>query len=185
METIRTRKVNRLIEFDYSQNGCYFVTVCTQDRRCLFGEIKGMTETGGSKNVGERIAFPHDVAINNLQRPYMELSTLGKIVNDKIRMISQIYGSVLVNQYVIMPNHIHMIIEIDDDFNEGGNALRSPTMSTIITQFKGAVSKATGQKFWQKSFHDHIIRNQFDYENIWNYIDTNIDNWHKDEYNNL
>jgi len=195
MEVIRMRKINRLTEFDYSQNGAYFVTICTQDMRCLFGQIVGTSENsdgsnvgaeeGVGENVGERIAFPHNVTVIREQRPYMELSNTGKIVHDKIMAISQIYKSVSVSKYVIMPNHIHMIIEIDNDFDESGNAMRSPTISTIMTQFKGAVSKAIGQKFWQKSFHDHIIRNQIDYENIWNYIDVNIDNWYEDEYNKM
>ena len=75
-----------------------------------------------------------------------------------------------------------MIIAIDNKCERTNSV--APTIATIITQFKGFVSKTVGQKFWHKSYYDHIIRNEKSYAKIWDYIDTNPYNWHKDEYNN-
>ena len=76
-----------------------------------------------------------------------------------------------------MPNHIHMLISI---YNENGRAMHAPTISQIVQQLKGIVTKQIGYSVWQKLFHDHIVRNKNDYEKIWQYIDTNPQNWQKD-----
>jgi len=83
----------------------------------------------------------------------------------------------MVDKYVIMPNHIHLILLISDDH---GRAMRAPTISTVVNQLKGYVSKQIGYSIWQKLFHDHIIRNNADYLDIWKYIDENPVRWHED-----
>jgi hypothetical protein len=70
-----------------------------------------------------------------------------------------------------------MILTVDDR-----RAMRAPTISTVINQFKGYVSKQIGFSLWQKSFHDHIIRDERDYQNHWQYIDENPARWAEDEY---
>lgn len=78
-----------------------------------------------------------------------------------------------------MPNHIHMILQIHTD--EDGRAMPAPTISTVIQQMKGYVSKETGQKIWQKLFYDHVIRNVDDYKEICNYIISNPSKWLEDK----
>jgi len=160
-ENFPKRKTNRLIEYDYSQNGAYFVTICAHDKQCIFGEI-----AGGAGNA----------------RPQMILSEIGCIVDKVINKISSIYDAVSVDKYVIMPNHVHLLIMI----NDCGRPMAAPTISTIVNQFKGYITKVVGARIarplWQKLFYDHIIRNQNDYAKIWEYIDTNPDKWHEDKY---
>ena len=82
-----------------------------------------------------------------------------------------------MDKYVIMPNHIHMII-----FLHGTMRASSPTknIERIIQSFKILVTKEIGDGIWQRSFHDHIIRGDVDYHKIWEYIDTNVLRWEKD-----
>ncbi len=152
------RKPNRLKEYDYSQPGAYFVTICTDKRRCLLGDVVG---------VGETIGLP----------PCVELSDYGKTVDDAINNVCKYYPTVTVDKYVIMPNHIHLLLQIHA-YN--GRAMLAPTVSTIIAQMKGYVTKRTSVSIWQKSFYDHIIRNEKDYLEIWEYIDSNPAKWEED-----
>ena len=78
-----------------------------------------------------------------------------------------------------MPNHIHIILFIK---NDDGRAMHAPTVSKIIQQMKGAVTKKVGFPIWQKIFYDHIIRNEHDYQEIWKYIDDNTLKWTLDKY---
>jgi len=151
------RKPNRLNQFDYSSCRAYFITVCTKDRRNLFWE-----------NVGATIGRPQDI----------ELSNYGRIVDDAIKNIPSIYPMIMVEKYVIMPNHIHLILRIVCD--EYGRPMVAPTISNVISQMKGYVSKKIGFPVWQKLFHDHIIRNEHDYNEVWQYIENNPQNWNKD-----
>jgi REP element-mobilizing transposase RayT len=80
--------------------------------------------------------------------------------------------------FTIMPNHIHMIVRIEND----GRAMRAPTISRIINQFKGYVAKQIGFSIWQKLFYDEIIRNEQAYRNIWQYINENSAKWVEDKY---
>jgi putative transposase len=170
--TLPKRKDIRFKNHDYSQNGAYFITVCVKDRHNLLWE----------NNVG---------AISD--RPFChlhklsQLSDIGKIIDDEIHKIGAIYDNVLIDKYVIMPNHIHMIIILKDNEdgrqdNEDGRPKVAPTISRIMQQFKGSISKQVGFPMWQKSFYDHIIRNEEEYQKIWEYIDTNPLKWQEDCY---
>ena len=85
-----------------------------------------------------------------------------------------------LDKYVIMPNHLHLIIRLSA--SKDGRPQVAPTLSRVIQQFKGAVTKAVGLPLWQKSFHDHIIRSEADYLRVWQYIDTNPLKWEQDKY---
>lgn len=163
------RKRNRLSGYDYSQQGAYFITVCTQNRAELFGRIVGA----------------------NAVRPYTELSDLGQVVKTGVEMLPAVYPMVSVDEFVIMPNHVHMIIVIDDGRtnadsgrSQNGRTLfaptGSPTVSRIIKQWKGVITKRMGFSPWQKSFHDHVIRSQEDYLHIAEYIENNPAQWEMD-----
>lgn len=151
------RKPNRLKTFDYSAPGAYFITICTKDRRNLFWN-----------NVGASIARPQEVI----------LSHAGRIVDTAIRDIPVHYPAVSVDRYVIMPNHIHLLLQIHTDTN--GQRIGSPTISVIVQQMKGYVSKQIGCSIWQKLFHDHVIRDIADYQKIWVYIENNPIRWQDD-----
>ena len=157
------RKQNRLQEYDYNSNGAYFITICTKDKKHLFWKE--------NTNVGA-----------NCVRPYeYQLSSVGITVNEEIKNINNVYGDIVrIDKYVVMPNHIHMIIIIDD-YNSGRTQF-APTVSRIIKRFKGSVTKKIGSSIWQRSFYDHIIRDENDYLRIWDYIDKNPLKWSSDEY---
>ena len=142
------RKRLRINNYDYSKENMYFITICIKNRRELLGKIN-------SKN-------------------HMKLAYKGNVVEKYINLIEKTYGNVLIDEYVIMPNHIHMIILI--------NNKTEITISRIIKQYKTLVSKRIGYSIWQKSFYDHIIRNEEEYLKIKEYIQNNVQNWKKDKY---
>ncbi|MCL2375683.1 MAG: transposase, partial [Firmicutes bacterium] len=84
-------------------------------------------------------------------------------------------------KYVIMPNHIHMLVVIDDFWRSGATA-PTTSLQQIVRNIKSFVTKWAKCSIWQKGFFDRVIRNQEECENIWNYIDTNPDKWYEDEY---
>lgn len=151
------RKPNRLAEYDYSTPGAYFITICTKDKKKLFWA-----------NVGASIARPQAV----------RLSEYGRIVDDVIREIPNHYNAIQLDNYTVMPNHIHLLLQIVTD--EDGCRIPSPPISEVVRQLKGAVTKRIGCSIWQKLFHDHVVRGERDYIKIWNYIDGNPGRWHED-----
>ncbi|MBQ7302003.1 MAG: transposase [Clostridia bacterium] len=156
--TTPQRKPPRLKDFDYNSTGAYFITLCTQNRRNYFW-----------KNVGATIGRPQDI----------ELSRQGIVVDEAIHNIHKIYPAVSVDCYVIMPNHIHLLLSISAD--EYGRPMVAPTISRVVQQLKGYITKRIGNAIWQKLFYDHIIRNREDYEEHWRYICENPLRWQTDE----
>ena len=152
------RKQNRLAEYDYSTPNAYFITICTDNRRNLFW-----------KDVDVIIDRPENVPLTNL----------GRIVQQSIKDISKHYPMVSVDHHVIMPNHVHLLLQINTD--SGGRPMAAPTISMIINQTKGIVSKQAGFSVWQKGFYDHVIRSENDFRDIWNYIEGNPSKWTEDK----
>lgn len=103
------------------------------------------------------------------------------MVEQAIREIPAHYSNVRLDKYVVMPNHIHLILALDQSV---GRMISAPTksLSTIVGSMKRYTSKMVGLPLWQKSFHDHVIRNETDYLRIWAYIDTNPLKWREDCY---
>ena len=120
------------------------------------------------KNVGASIARPEDVT----------LTAQGMVVKKAIQNISVCYPAISVDQYVIMPNHIHLLLQIHTDCD--GNAMQAPAISVVVQQMKGFVTKQLGSSIWQKLFHDHVIRSEESYSKIWNYIVGNPMKWTED-----
>ena len=157
-----SRKPNRLENHDYAQPGTYFITICSKGHQQLFGTI--------ALGSGRQNAAPTSL---------MKLSPIGRIVEAEIMRLSRTYEGVYVDCYVVMPNHVHMIIVIR---NIHGRQDAAPTISQMMNQWKRAASIKAGSSIWQKSFHDHIIRNQVRYNLIVQYIACNPEIWEKDIY---
>lgn len=151
------RKANRLQNFDYSTNGAYFITICTHEHKCILSHIT---------SVGADIIRPCTV----------KLTKYGKIVKNGVKNITKIYPNCLVDYFVIMPNHVHLIITIN---NVGERMISAPT---VIGQFKRYVSKQSGISIWQTGFYDHIIRDEDDYITKAQYIENNPAKWTEDKY---
>lgn len=180
MKTIRIihdRKRIRLKDFDYSNDGLYYVTICVQDHIKCFGQL-----------INDRI----------------ELNDFGKIVNRQLGWLQNQYPYIKIAEYIIMPDHIHVIIEINRNFiNENGGTGRNlslhqnsrdlsiqPNIPDNPQQIKikplpelvGAFKTTSSKKIhesgfadfrWQRSYHERIIRNRIQYTRISEYIRNN------------
>lgn len=163
---------------DYNE-GIYFVTICTHNKRHIFGRI-----------VGTRFIA----------------SVLGEVVKEHIEKLSKYYDDLEVWNYVIMPNHIHIVISIGTRFIASANTLsankgclkkprhheeitdyhHNSRLAVIVGSFKAGVTRSARTRLiaslpvWQSRFHEHIIRNQHAFDNIMDYINNNVLNWDKD-----
>ena len=153
------RKKIRLEGHDYSSNGAYFVTICAYDRAQIFGDIY----------VGQGLCS-------------CRLSHIGRIVQDEIQNISSRYSGVRIDKYAMMPNHVHLVIVL-----ERQEQSHCPTVGDVICVIKSVSTKTAnrdenkiGRKIWQYRFHDHIIRNEQEYQRICRYIDENPLKWRQD-----
>lgn len=185
----RQRKQLRLKGYDYSQCGSYYITICTQNRSCLFGDVR----------YGEIV-----------------LNDYGKIVQNEWCKTGEIRENIFVEDFIVMPNHIHGIIRVDDDATKGhmqcgnrgdgdvknGHMQCAPTgnsfggsvsnsISTIVKLFKSTTTRqikqirnASKSSIWQRGFYDHIIRDEDDLNRIREYIFTNPAKWEEDKYYN-
>ena len=158
------RKPNRLKQYDYTGNGAYFITICTQNRAEILSEI---------------------IVGRGLAPAECKLSEYGKIAEQELLNLEKRYAGVKIDKYVIMPNHIHAIISINNDLTAGASP--RPTLSDIICTFKSITTRLCnkrhkGNKIFQTSFYDHIIRGQEDFKEIWEYIDGNPQKWREDRF---
>ena len=182
---IHHRRSIRLQGYDYSKAGAYFVTLCTQDRECLFGDIVD----------GE-----------------MRLNEAGRVVADEWLKTAEIRAEIELDEWVVMPNHFHGILVIadgrgtarrarNDDGATMGTARRAPTVErfgqpvsgsvpTIIRSFKSAATKrinelrqSLGTKLWQRNYWEHIVRNETELNRIREYIQSNPARWELDKLN--
>ena len=164
MKELPIRKHPRLKGHNYSQNGVYFITFCVKDKREMLGRV--------------------DVGRGILDAPFVELSEYGKALNDSIEFLNNNKTEIDIVNYVIMPNHVHLIVIINGQHN-GASGMPRPTNALIpklVSSIKRFTNKQTGFNLWQHSFHDHIIRNDEDYLRIWQYIDENPARWSEDIY---
>lgn len=146
-ENLPVRKRIRLQGYDYSEENMYFITICVKNRLEMLGEI-----------IEDNI----------------KLTKQGNIVKQNINKIEQIYRNIMIDEYVIMPNHIHILILI--------NYKNNLTISKIIKHLKTNITREIKYSIWQKSFYEHIIRNEKEYIRIKEYIKNNVINWKKDKY---
>ena len=152
------RRPTRLPRFDYGSPGAYFVTICTHGRRCVLSRI----------SVGEGLCA----------LPTVSLTKIGTAVEQAVAYINRTYAGVSVEKYVIMPNHVHLLVAIEAQ--EGGH--RGPPLQQIIGRMKSYTTHQYGGVLWQRSFYDHVIRCERDYLEIWRYIDENPAKWAEDRF---
>ncbi len=168
----KNRKPTRLKEYDYSNDGVYFLTICSKDKKPVFSKIALNSSNASSRKfVGDGV----------LDVPKIDLSTYGKIICKYIEQISNHYNNINIDNYVVMPNHIHILISVSSC---GTSRTPSPTNSTIsafVSTFKRFVNKEVGNNIFQRSFHDHIIRDEQDYIEHYTYIENNPAKWESDE----
>ena len=171
------RKPTRIKQYDYSSVGAYFVTICTQDRKQILSEIIRTNNT----SVCETDRYV--VGDGALDVPCIRLTPIGKIVEKHLLSSENIQG-VKVDKYVIMPDHIHAIIFIKSkkETNQQNGTSRAPSPTNellphIVSTFKRFCNKEIGYNIFQRSFADHIIRDNEDYETRKKYIYENPMRW--------
>lgn len=146
-ENLPERKKIRLKDYDYTQEKMYFITICTKNRIETLGKIR-----------------EEDI----------KLTMEGEIVKQNISKLEGIYKNIKIDEYIIMPNHIHILLLI--------NYKNGTTISKIIKHLKTNISREIKYSIWQKSFYEHIIRNEKEYLKIKEYIKNNVINWQSDKY---
>lgn len=179
----KNRKPLRLQEYDYNTQGAYFLTFCTYNRKNTLSRIVGTVDEP-SFSTAPIVGAIHE-------SPKSELTAQGKIVETVIGNIPQLIG-VTVDRYVIMPNHVHLILFIEDEpraIHESPLRKRS-AISNAIGYIKMNTSKRIHQLYghapvWQRGYYDHVVRNERDYVEIAKYIDENPLRWHLDCYYEL
>ncbi|AJI56163.1 transposase IS200 like family protein [Francisella philomiragia] len=177
----KSRKNLRLKNYDYSSNGAYFVTICVNNRECLFGDI-----------------------ING----QMCLNDAGLLIDEIYHDLENKFTNIQCGEYVVMPNHVHCVIHICNDVksNVGVVPCANPllgqprgiaptTLSDIIGAFKSLTTNAYingvktknwrpfDKRLWQRNYYEHIIRNEKSYNEIIKYIQLNPLKWELDELN--
>ena len=169
------RKPTRLPAFDYSSAGAYFVTICTSDRKQILSEIAPTDVTAIPKAtnsaVGEGRAPPEYT---------VKLKPCGKVAQEQLRLLETRFASVTIEDYIIMPDHIHAIILLHE---QAGGASPSPTLDGVLCAFKSLTSRICKREFgiekiFQRSYADHIVRNREDYETRRKYIYENPLRWY-------
>ncbi|MEA5109457.1 hypothetical protein SDC9_08860 [bioreactor metagenome] len=183
---IHQRKSFRLKGYDYSQAGLYFITICVQDRLCLFGNVKNVE---------------------------MMLNDAGRMVENEWLKLPQRYTNIELHEFVVMPNHFHAIMEIagatlvvaqnetvaqniESGQPQGIAPTKPKTVGDMVGAFQSMVTveyirgvKQLGwgpfnRKLWQRNYWEHIIRDERSYERITEYITNNPKYWDNDKFNN-
>lgn len=173
------RRSIRLKGYDYASPGAYFVTICVQDRECVLGEV-----------------------VNG----YMQVTKYGQMAHDFWDEVPVHFPNVSVDAFVVMPNHVHAIIVINDvsQGGEGGvsdcggavtapcagdtTTIDRPTLGQIVAYYKHQTTKhinqmrdTPGTRFWQRNYWEHIIRNEASYRRIYEYVEHNPALWEEDQ----
>lgn len=177
MKKIYEHKQHRLKNYNYSSNGSYFITICVKNRECLLGEIPPVAVDVH----GDRRLLNDTNTVNSLRdSARVILSEYGNTVKKYIEDGKTRCNNLTVDKYVIMPNHIHMILSICNDEFICTERSCNDRVPTYVSTLKTLITKETGFSLFQRNFHDHIIRNEEEYEKIWDYIDLNPLNWAED-----
>ena len=151
----KIRKSNRLYGFNYNCDNSFFITICVKDRKEILSCVVGA---------------------GVLDCPYLQLLPYGKIADKYINQLNDFYDNIFVDKYVIMPDHIHILLTIKN----GQSGTPAPTnenknsyISKFVSTFKRYCNKEYGNNIWQRSYYDHIIRNREDYNKTFEYIENN------------
>ena len=154
------RRHPRLRHYDYSTAGAYFVTICTKNRRCLLSHIVG----------------------RGLAPAEIQYTAYGQVAQEQLLLLEQRYPSLKIDQYVIMPNHIHVILLLEQTEGDG----RCPSVTDVICAYKSLTTRQCKKvrpidQLFQASFYEHVIRGREDYNEIAEYILNNPKRWEADE----
>lgn len=185
---MKIRKKNRMKGFDYASDNLYFVTSCVKNNVCCLGRVvpvgtgRDLSVQNPQNQNPQNQNFLKKSEINHI----VELNQYGLIVDAKIKWLMDQYPYVDVHNCIVMPNHFHLILEIDR-LKDGQNSSKIKSLSSLIGALKSTSSTEIHNAglinfAWHRSFHDHIIRDENAYNKIFDYISNNPDNWFKDKF---
>ena len=164
MELPKRKKI-RLENFNYSNGGSYFLTICTKDREKILSRIEPAED--GEYSYNEDGKYLRVVLTND-----------GKIA-EKYILSGENMGGIRVDEYVIMPDHIHMVVFVEnDEWEEKNSRERNERIPGFVSALKRLCHREMGKTVFQRSYHDHVIRNHEDYEQIIRYIHRNPAKWY-------
>ena len=159
------RKPLRLQNYNYNSNGSYFITFCTYKRKNTLVSNFAIDQS------------------HILTRVAVNLSEPGKIAENVIVHFPNNFG-VKIDCFVIMPNHIHILLHVSDDHGPSGlpvTTRQNSIVARFVSTFKRFCNKEYGENIWQRYYYDHIIRDREDYEKHIKYIYENPIRWYYDE----
>lgn len=200
----------RLQNWDYGNNGAYFITICVDKMQCIFGDVVHETVSNADTDDSESDTGVSDADVETRLIASLQLNELGEIAHKIWEEIPNKFPFIELGNFVIMPNHVHGILIINKiadgnahvetplieslpraDNQKGGfagnnNPMFHENISRIIRWYKGRCSfemrKIHADFNWQSRFYDHIIRDSRSFETIQNYIEENPSNWNKDKF---
>jgi putative transposase len=188
---MKNRKRNRMKGFDYASNRMYFVTNCVKNNLCCFGNVISNSSVVTGRDLSVHHSENHHSEIyhpenHRSENSVMQLNSFGVIVQNQIEWLAIQYPYVEIHNFVIMPNHFHLILEIDDS-KVNTNEFKIKSLSSLMGALKTTSSRQIRELgftdfSWHRSFHDHIIRNEKEYNLISNYIDLNPQKWFEDRF---
>ena len=159
------RHLVRLSEFDYSSEGSYFLTVCAIQHKCIFSRIVGGVV---------------------LEAPFFILSSIGRIVERNLLEVLKQRTNIVIDRYVIMPNHVHILLRINGasgtppPTNLPVNRAANAVIPAFVGTWKRFANREAGRALFQRSYYDHVIRNEKDFLVHWEYIENNPARWLED-----
>ncbi len=154
------RKANRLPDFDYSSPGIYFLTLCAKDKAALFGSFSDW---------------------NAHKPPKLHLSSAGECVENAVRDLDRQIG-VNVLHSVLMPNHLHLLLRLSGEDPVSPASRANQRIPRLISAMKRRCNAEAGEQLFQRSYYDHVIRDEADFRRIWEYIETNPMKWSEDRF---
>jgi len=202
---IHHRRSIRLKGYDYSQAGLYFVTICVNNRKCLFGEIVGVQNFEPIRLPNESVSSDGIQNFEPRPRYQMILNDAGKIAGECWLEIPKHFQNAVLHEYIIMPNHIHGIIELIQTVSSP-NESTSPvgvqnfepqrnqfqkiiphSIGSIIRGYKIGVTKwfrhnSDIENVWQRNYYEQIIHDETSHQRIADYIQNNPQSWDNDKF---
>ena len=184
---IHHRKSIRLKQYDYSKEGMYYITICTQNKECILSEITKNDNINNVKNTNDNVGADSISAQDSITQS--KLNDIGIMVNNIYLDLENQFINIKLHNYIIMPNHIHGIIEIREradmesaptTINEIVQTFKRYTTVEYIKGVKSGIYKPFDKRIWQRNYYEHVIRNEKELYRIIKYIQYNPLNWEMD-----
>ena len=181
--TLPIRKANRLKNYDYNLCGSYFITICVKGKHAILSNIseplgnKNKCGSSGNKKSSGLLGNKNNSGTLRTASPTVILTECGAIVEKKLHAVGTETVNASIDKYVIMPDHVHFILTLMPDTKTAADAPQAQMVPRIIKWLKRTTNKEIGFDIWQRSYYDHVIRSEEEYNNVYQYIQNNPAKW--------